>query len=121
MKYLYQFMIILAFCLLGELLRAMLPFPIPASVYGMLSLLLCLCLGIVKLDQIEDAGSFLIQIMPTLFIVSNVGVMTVFSSVAGSLPAVLTISAVSTIVVMIVTGRVSQAIIRRKEKQDAVE
>lgn len=121
MKYLYQFMIILAFCLLGELLRAMLPFPIPASVYGMLALLLCLCLGIVKLHQVEDTGSFLIQIMPTLFITSNVGLMTVFSSVAGSLPAVLGISAISTVIVMVVTGRVSQAIIRGREKRNAVE
>ena len=41
-KYLFQFARILAFCFLGEILHAVLPLPIPASVYGLILLLLAL-------------------------------------------------------------------------------
>ena len=44
---------ILAFCFLGEILHAVLPLPIPASVYGLILLLLALRLGIVKLEQVR--------------------------------------------------------------------
>ena len=53
MKYVFQFSRILAFCLAGELLHALLPLPVPASIYGLLLLLLALKLGFVKLDQIR--------------------------------------------------------------------
>ena len=53
-KYLFQFARILAFCFLGEILYAVLPLPIPASVYGLILLLLALRLGIVKLEQVKE-------------------------------------------------------------------
>lgn len=52
-KYLFQFARILAFCFLGEILHAVLPLPIPASVYGLILLLLALRFGIVKLEQVK--------------------------------------------------------------------
>ena len=38
MKYITQFLIILAFSFAGEALHAMLPLPIPASIYGIVML-----------------------------------------------------------------------------------
>ena len=55
-KYLFQFARILAFCFLGEILHAVLPLPIPASVYGLILLLLALRFGIVKLEQVKEVG-----------------------------------------------------------------
>ena len=40
MKYLTQFFWILLFCALGELLQAVIPFPIPAAIYGLVLLFL---------------------------------------------------------------------------------
>ena len=54
MKFLYPFVIILVFTFLGELLNFFLPFPIPASVYGLILLFLGLRLGLVKLEKIEE-------------------------------------------------------------------
>ena len=34
MKYLHQFLLILAISFMGELLKEVLPFPVPASIYG---------------------------------------------------------------------------------------
>lgn len=38
MKYLKQFLIILAISMIGEILKYLLPLPVPASIYGMLIL-----------------------------------------------------------------------------------
>ncbi len=44
-KYIFQFARILAFCFLGEVLHAVLPLPVPASVYGLVLLLAALNFG----------------------------------------------------------------------------
>ena len=65
MKYLTQFLRILAFTLAGELLQRLVPLPIPASVYGLVLLFAALNTGLVKLEQVKDAGGFLISILPS--------------------------------------------------------
>ena len=81
MKYLKQFAIILAVCLLGEGLKALLPLPIPASIYGLVLMLVFLMTGLLRLDQVENAADFLIQIMSPMFIPAAVGLMESFSVV----------------------------------------
>ena len=56
MKYLSQFLIIISFSLMGEVLQRLIPVPIPASVYGIALLFAALCLGVVKLEQIKEEG-----------------------------------------------------------------
>ena len=75
MKYLKQFTIILGICLLGELVRFLLPLPIPASVYGLVLMLLALMTGAVKLEQVETVADFLIGIMSPMFIPAAVALM----------------------------------------------
>ena len=58
MKYLKQFGIILFVSLLGELLRMLIPLPIPASVYGLVLMLILLMTGIIKLQQIKEVCFF---------------------------------------------------------------
>ena len=48
---------------------------IPASVYGLILLLLALRLGIVKLEQVKEVGLFLTGIFPLLFVPAAAGVM----------------------------------------------
>ena len=64
MKYLKQLLIILAISFVGEALKYFLPLPIPASIYGMVLLFILLLTGVVKLDDVQDVGKFLIEIMP---------------------------------------------------------
>ena len=75
MKFLKQFLIILVITFMGEGLKYLLPLPIPASIYGMVLLFLALMTGIVKLESVRDAGKFLIEIMPVMFIPAGVGLM----------------------------------------------
>lgn len=117
MKYLYQLGIIGAVSLAGELLRAVLPFPVPASVYGLVLMFVLLCTGVIKLSWIEETADYLLLIMPVLFIEPSVKLMTSFELLKGSvLPFVVTCM-VSWAVVLIVTGRVTQAVIRRRRKR----
>ena len=74
-KYLFQFARILAFCFLGEFCHAVLPLPIPASIYGLVLLLAALLLGLVQLDDVKEVGLFLTGIFPLLFVPAAAGVM----------------------------------------------
>ena len=42
MKFISQFIIIIAFTFIGELLHFFIPLPIPASIYGIVLLFICL-------------------------------------------------------------------------------
>ena len=75
MKYIKQFLIILLISFIGEGLNYLIPAPIPASIYGMVILFVCLCTKIIKLDDVKDTGLFLIEIMPLMFIPAGVGLM----------------------------------------------
>lgn len=116
MRYLFQSGRILAFCFAGEVLHAVLPLPVPASVYGLLPLLLALCSGIVRLEQVRETGLFLTGIFPLLFVPAAAGVMELWAELGVMLlPAVIAIVPV-TVLVFAAAGRTTQALIHRKEK-----
>ena len=120
LHYLRQFFIILAISLIGEALSFLIPLPIPASIYGILILLFLLTSGKLRVESVKDVSSFLIAIMPVMFIPAAVGLMDSFSLLAGNLIAYVVILIVSTVAVMAVSGRVTQHVIR-KEKEDVTD
>ena len=115
MKLVRQFLIILLVSLLGELLRFLLPLPVPASVYGMALMLLCLCTGIIRLEQVERAADFLIEIMPVMFVPAAVSIMLSWDYLRPILIPVVVIVISITALVMVVTGVVTQGIIGRRK------
>lgn len=118
MKYLRQFAIILLISTLGELLRVWIPLPIPASVYGLVLMLLALITGILKVHQVKEVSSFLIEIMPVMFIPAGVGLLKSWPALQPIwIPVVLTI-VLTTIIVMAVTGKVAEAVMRKEHKDD---
>lgn len=117
MKWMKQAAIILAVSFLGEALRFVIPLPVPASIYGLVLMLLALKLNVVKLEQVKDAGVFLIEIMPMMFIPAAVGLLESWEVLSPICVQVLAITLVSTVLVMVVSGRVTQAVIRLQEKR----
>ena len=117
MKYLKQFLIILTISLIGEILKSLIPLPIPASIYGMVILFVCLLTGVIKLEDVRDVGAFLIQIMPVMFIPAGVELMASWNVLSPVLVPASVITIVALIAVMVVTGRVSQKIIRIDRKR----
>ena len=119
MKTVFQFALILVFSFIGEILHELIPLPIPASVYGLVLLFVCLMTGLVKLPQVEKAADILIKIMPMLFIPAVVKMMTIAELLRANLLPIAVVITVSTIVVMAVTGLTAQGMIRGKEKKIA--
>ena len=115
MKYIKQFAIIMVISFMGECVKALLPFKIPASVYGLVIMLAALMTGIVKLETVKDTAEFLVQVMPVMFIPPTVGLLAAWPLFKNILVPFCVICVLSTIIVMIVTGHMSQLIIRIKK------
>ena len=118
MKYLSQVCIILGFSLAGEALQRLLPLPIPASVYGLVLLFAALCTGVVKLEQVKEAGDFLKSLLPLLFVAPTVGIMEHWSVISPELLPILLLIGATTIVTFALSGRITQAM-NRGRKEDA--
>lgn len=118
MKYLKQFLIILAISFVGELLKVVIPLPIPASIYGMVIMFVGLCTGFIKLESVKETGIFLIEIMPVMFIPAGVGLITSWSSLRTIIIPVGIITVVTIITVMVATGWTAQIIIRKTGKKE---
>lgn len=119
MKLLKQFLIILAISFVGEVLKYFLPLPVPASIYGMVILFIGLLTGLIPLESVRDAGKYLIEIMPVMFIPAGVGLMSSWGTLRPVLLPVSIITVVALITVMGATGRVSQFVIRMQKRKSA--
>lgn len=58
MKYVRQFWIILLISAMGEALHVLIPLPVPASVYGLVIMLIALGTHIIRLEQVKEAAEF---------------------------------------------------------------
>lgn len=114
MKYIKQLVYILLFSLIGELLNAVIPLPIPAAIYGIVLLLLALMTGLIKAEKLADAADFLISIMPVLFVAPAVGILEHWSLISGQIVPILIVCIVSTILVFAVSGWVTQLLLKKK-------
>lgn len=114
MKYIRQLAIIFAVTAAGEILKYLLPLPVPASIYGLVLMLALLMTKVIKLEQVKETGDFLIEIMPLMFIPPSVGLMASWGQFKEMLIPLVVISLVSTVVVMVATGKMSDFLLRRK-------
>lgn len=117
MKYMVQIGVISTIAFVAELLHFLLPLPIPASVYGMAILFSCLCLGIIKMEMVEDVADWILSIMPIFFIAPTVGLIEAFGDIEGQVIPLVLICFISTVVVTAVTGLVAQGIIRLRQER----
>ncbi len=102
---------------MGEILKYLLPLPIPGSIYGLGLMLLFLSLKVIKIESVREVGEFLIEIMPVMFIPAGVGLITAWGKLKTMLVPVGIITVVTTFLVMIVTGKVTEMMLKQKEKK----
>ena len=119
MKYIKESAIIFGITMIGEFLNTILPLPVPAGVYGLFLLLILLCTGLLKLEDIEATGNFLLDIMPILFIPASVGLIESYDEMKTILVPLIVTCLVSTLVVMGVTGKVTELMVAVLKKKDA--
>ena len=121
MKWMKQFGIILLISFVGEILEKWIPLPIPASIYGIILLFLCLKLNIIPHEAVHETGKFLIEIMPLMFIPAGVGLIDSWGELRPILLPVIVLLLVSTVLVMGVSGQVTQQMMHHGKKEDKNE
>ena len=116
MKYLRQMCLIMLFSFAGELCRFLLPYPIPASIYGMVFLFVALSLKLVHVESVRDTGSFLTSLLPVMFVAPVVNLMDCWEQIQGSLIPLLLITLISTVIVFGAAGLVTQKLMKKTKK-----
>ena len=118
MNFIRQFSIILSVSLFGELAHKIIPLPVPASIYGLILMLLLLFSGAVRICHVEKASSFLLEIMPVIFVPAAAGIIDAWQVLKPVLGASVIIITLATLTVMIISGVTAQNIIRLTEKRE---
>ncbi len=121
MKYVKQFLVIMLIVFIGEMCNFLIPLPIPASIYGLLILFVGLLTGFVKLEWVRETGKFLVSIMTVMFIPSAVGLLESWGILKPIFVPVVGITLFTTVIIMVVSGKVTQFIIRKEKKNKNVE
>lgn len=117
MKLIYQFGIILAVSFVGEILNALIPLPVPASIYGLVLMFLLLETRIVQFEKICECSLFLKNSLVVTLTPSAVGVMAAWDVLGPILlPAVLIIVSTN-ILIFAVAGHTAQAIVRIRRRK----
>ncbi|AXI10821.1 CidA/LrgA family protein [Oceanobacillus zhaokaii] len=114
-KTVFQIAILYIFFQLGEWIQQSLHLFIPGSVIGMVILFLLLLLNVVKPSWIDLGSKFIIRHLVLFFIPVTVGVIEYLDLFKGYGLILVIIVIISTLLVMISSGLVSQWLVRRKE------
>lgn len=118
MQYVKQFMIILAFSLVGQALETLIPLPIPASIYGLVLLLVALLTGLVKLEKVKHAADFLVAAMPVMLIAPAVKVLEYWGIIAPNAAAILVIVVFTTGAIFAISGLITKWLMKGRGKQN---
>ena len=113
MKYVKQFGIILGFSFLGEVLHALIPFPVPASIYGLVLLAAALLLRLVRPEQLRETAGFLIVMMSLAFVGPCVNLMDSWDELRPVLLPVLLVVVLSTVLTFGISGTVTERLLGR--------
>ena len=101
MKIIKQIGIVMGLCWISLVMEKLLPFSFPASVVGMILLLICLFTGILKLEHIREKSDFLLSNMAFFFIPAGVSMINYLDILIENLVPILVISVVSTFITFI--------------------
>ncbi|MFC2949075.1 CidA/LrgA family protein [Virgibacillus sediminis] len=89
---------------------------IPGSVIGLVLLFSLLMSGIVKPQWVDEGAQFVVKHLALFFIPATVGIINYFDLFAGAGFLLVIIGLGSTLIVMVVSGHVSQWLARRKNR-----
>ncbi|MEI3183276.1 MAG: CidA/LrgA family protein [Lachnospiraceae bacterium] len=117
MKYIRQACVIFGITMIGEFLNYALPLPIPGGVYGLFLMLIALCTGVIKLSDVEETANFLLDTMSIMFVPATVGLIEHVDLLKAVIIPFSIIVVISTVIVMAVTGKVTQLLIHKTGKR----
>lgn len=118
-KIIIQIAIIFSICWVSQIVEALIPIAFPASVIGMVLLLILLLTRVLRVDHIREKSDFLLSNMAFFFIPAGVSIINYFDILASSLLPFLVVCVVSTVLTFAVTAyavRLTRALIDRRKK-----
>jgi len=89
---------------LGEILQLKFNIPVPGTILGMGILLFLLMIKVIKLKNIENISTILLDNFSIFFVPANVGIMVFYDQIKTIWMKLFFVLIVSTIVVMVVTS-----------------
>jgi holin-like protein len=116
MKLMLQIGLVFGICLLGQVVAALLPIAFPGSVISMVLLFLLLLFRVVKVDHIKKKADFLLKNMAFFFIPAGVGIVAQFDQIKNSIPALLVVVVVTSILTFGSTALVVQGTIALQDR-----
>jgi holin-like protein len=116
MKIMLQIGLVFGICLLGQIIADLLPIAFPGSVISMILLFLLLVFRIVKVDHIQKKADFLLKNMAFFFIPAGVGIVAEFDAIKNSIPALLVVVVITTVLTFGSTALVVQGIISLQDR-----
>ena len=121
MSVLAQLCVIFGVYLAAEGISAVLPFPFPESVAGMVIFLVLFFLRLLKPHHLKESSDFLLKNMALFYVPVTVGVVKYVPVLLENIWAIVLICIVTTPLVFLVTGHVAQLTIEllaKGEKKD---
>ena len=119
MKIICQIAIIFTICWISQIVEAILPFPFPASVIGMVLLLILLLVRALKVDHIREKSDFLLSNMAFFFVPAGVSIINYLDLLKSSLVPLLVVCVVSTVITFAVTAwsiRLTMRLMNRRDR-----
>ena len=116
MKILKQFGVIFGVCWVSLVIEHYLPFSFPASVIGMILLLICLLTGFLKIEHVQEKADFLLGNMAIFFVPAGVSLINSLGLITENMLVLLLSGTIATVVIMIVTGKIVEVMINKDDK-----
>lgn len=116
-----QFILLWAVNQVSTYIVSFIEFPLPASVLGMIILYLLLRIGVVKLQYVEVAASFLLKHLSLFFVPFAIGLMNYGGLIkASGIPLILMIVG-STVIGLLITGGTAQFLSSKKMTKENID
>lgn len=119
--FLHQAVIISLVLFISKIIESFIPIPIPASVIGLVLLFILLCTGIVKLGEVEKVGTALTNNIGLLFVPAGISVVNSLGVIGKNPILIIGLIIVSTLLLLICTGYVTQFIMKFTTKSQQNE
>lgn len=121
MKIIKQIGIVMGICWFSQIIENYLPITFPASVIGMILLLICLMTGILRLEHIREKSDFLLANMSFFFLPASVSMINYFDILKSNLIPIVVISVATTVLTFAATAysiRLTIALMNRRKKHE---
>ena len=116
MKTTTQLSIIIAICLLGEMIAAVLPITMPSSIIGMLILAVLLITKAIKYEGIQKTSEFFLANIAILYVPSSITILLYLDLLAESFVKIIFICIATVPVVYFVTAYTVKLVMALQDK-----